>query len=52
MEMSLPAQFWTEKFDNMTNEQLAEYLKTLGQKININKFKKNRRGEKKNNKKI
>jgi hypothetical protein len=47
MEIALPFPFWAEKFDNRTDKQLAEYLKILSQKIDVNKFKKNKRGKRK-----
>jgi hypothetical protein len=47
MEIALPFEFWAEKFENMTTNQLAEHLKSLSKKIDINKFKKNKRGKRK-----
>ncbi|MDR2643747.1 MAG: hypothetical protein LBC74_13250, partial [Planctomycetaceae bacterium] len=47
MEIALPFEYWAEKFDNKTTKQLAEYLKSVSKKINVNKFKKNKRGKRK-----
>ena len=47
MEIALPFEFWSERFDAMPDEEFCGYLRTLSSKIDVSKFTKSRRGPKK-----
>jgi hypothetical protein len=51
MEVALPYEYWSNKFDNMTPRRYAAYLKSLAANVDVYKFQKNRRGPKKKVKK-
>ena len=47
MDIALPFEFWSERFDAMPDEEFCGYLKELSGKIDMSKFAKSRRGPKK-----
>jgi len=47
MTIALPFEFWSRRFDGMTDREFCGYLKALTGKINMSKFAKSRRGPKK-----
>jgi len=47
MEIALPFDFWSRRFDGMSDRELVGYLKSLCGKLNMAKYTKNRRGPKK-----
>ena len=47
MEVVLPYEYWSEKFDNMKPRQYADYLESLARSIDVYKFQKKQRGPKK-----
>ena len=47
MEIALPFEFWSERFDAMPDEEFCGYLRTLSSKIDVSKFTKSQRGPKK-----
>jgi hypothetical protein len=51
MEIQLPFEYWSQRFDKMTPKQYATYLKSVAKRIDVNKYQKNIRGPKKKVKK-
>jgi hypothetical protein len=47
MAIALPFEFWSDRFDTMSDRQFCKYLKGLSAKIDMSKFIKSRRGPKK-----
>ena len=47
MEIALPFEFWSDRFDAMPDEDFCGYLKELSSKIDVSRFTKSRRGPKK-----
>jgi hypothetical protein len=47
MDIALPFEFWSDRFDAMPDGELCEYLKALAGKIDVSRFTKSRRGPKK-----
>jgi hypothetical protein len=47
MAIALPFEFWSQRFDTMPDRTYCKYLKALSGKINVSRFTKSRRGQKK-----
>jgi hypothetical protein len=47
MAIALPFEFWSGRFDGMSDGKFCEYLKMLSGKLDISKFVKKQRGQKK-----
>ncbi|MDR2761265.1 MAG: IS4 family transposase [Planctomycetaceae bacterium] len=51
MEIAIPFEYWSERFDNKPPKQFAMYLKSLAERVDISKYQKKQRGIKKKVKK-
>jgi hypothetical protein len=51
MDIAIPFEYWSERFDKMPPKQFANYLKALAEKVDISKYQKKQRGIKKKVKK-
>jgi len=47
MAIALPFEYWADRFDAMPDRELCKYLRALSSKLNMSKFVKSRRGQKK-----
>jgi len=47
MDIALPFECWSDRFDAMPDKEFCEYLKSLSGKIDMSTFAKSRRGPKK-----
>jgi hypothetical protein len=47
MAIALPFEFWSERFDAMSDREFCKYLKGVSGRINVSRFTKSRRGPKK-----